>query len=51
MNEIIYDSKKASHYEDLARKAVFGYDQLFTMALSILCDNIVTGKQIGRAHV
>jgi tRNA (cmo5U34)-methyltransferase len=40
VSEIIFDSKKASHYEDLARKAVFGYDQLFTMALSIFSDKL-----------
>lgn len=36
MNNIDFDSKRALHYEDLARKAVFGYDQLYTMALSLL---------------
>lgn len=40
MAEIIFDSKKASQYEDLARKAVFGYDQLFTMVLSLLSDQL-----------
>lgn len=40
MSEIIFDSKKASHYEELARKTVFGYDQLFTMALSILSEKL-----------
>jgi tRNA (cmo5U34)-methyltransferase len=39
MSNINFDPKKAAHYEDLARKAVFGYDQLFTMVLSLLMDN------------
>jgi tRNA (cmo5U34)-methyltransferase len=39
MNNINFDPKKAAHYEDLARKAVFGYDQLFTMVLSLLMEN------------
>ncbi len=38
MSNINFDPKKATHYDDLARKAVFGYDQLFTMALSILVE-------------
>lgn len=38
MNSINFDYKNAAHYEDLARKAVFGYDQLFIMALSYLMD-------------
>ena len=39
MSNINFDPKKAAHYEDLARKAVFGYDQLFTMVLSLLVEN------------
>jgi tRNA (cmo5U34)-methyltransferase len=39
MSNINFDPKKAAHYEDLARKAVFGYDQLFTMVLSLLMEN------------
>lgn len=38
MSNINFDVKKASHYEGLAHKVVFGYDQLFTMALSFLID-------------
>lgn len=38
MNSINFDSKKATHYEEYARKAVFGYDQLFTMALALVSD-------------
>lgn len=38
MSNIDFDPKKAAHYEDLARKAVFGYDQLFIMALSLLAE-------------
>ena len=38
MNNIDFDPKKVAHYDDLARKAVFGYDQLFTMALSLLVE-------------
>lgn len=33
---INFNSKNATAYEELARKAVFGYDQLFTMVLSLL---------------
>ncbi|MBL1213310.1 MAG: class I SAM-dependent methyltransferase [Ignavibacteriae bacterium] len=36
MNQIRFDLKKAANYDNLARKAVFGYDQLFTMVLSLL---------------
>lgn len=36
VNNIDFDLKKALHYDDLARKAVFGYDQLYTMVLSLL---------------
>lgn len=36
MNNINFDSKKALHYEEYAQKAVFGYEQLFTMALSLV---------------
>jgi tRNA (cmo5U34)-methyltransferase len=39
MSNIDFDPKKAAHYEDLARKAVFEYDQLFTMVLSLLVGN------------
>ncbi|MEO8231781.1 MAG: class I SAM-dependent methyltransferase [Ignavibacteriota bacterium] len=35
-NGINFNSKNAAAYEELARKAVFGYDQLFTMVLSLL---------------
>lgn len=38
MSNIDFDKKKAAHYEDLARKAVFGYDQLFIMALALLAE-------------
>lgn len=38
MSNIDFDTKKAAHYEDLARKAVFGYDQLFIMALALLAE-------------
>lgn len=38
MNNIDFDPKKAAHYEDLARKVVFGYDQLFIMVLSLLVE-------------
>lgn len=38
MNNINFDSKKAMHYEEYARKAVFGYEQLFTMALALISD-------------
>ena len=34
-----FNSKKAVHYEEFARKAVFGYDQLFIMVLSLLAEN------------
>ena len=40
MNNINFDSKKAMHYEEYARKAVFGYEQLFTMALALVSDKI-----------
>lgn len=36
MISINFNSKKAAHYEEFARKAVFGYDQLFLMVLSLL---------------
>lgn len=36
MTDINFNSKKAAHYEEIARKAVFGYDQLFVMVLSLL---------------
>lgn len=39
MSIISFDSKKAMHYEEYARKAVFGYDQLFIMVLSLLVEN------------
>ena len=39
MSNLDFDPKKATHYEDLARKAVFGYDQLFTMVLSLLAED------------
>ena len=39
MNQISFDPKKAMHYEEYARKAVFGYDQLFIMVLSFLVEN------------
>ena len=35
-NGVKFNSKRAARYEEIARKAVFGYDQLFIMALSIL---------------
>jgi tRNA (cmo5U34)-methyltransferase len=38
MSNIDFDTKKAAYYDDLARKAVFGYDQLFIMALSLLVE-------------
>lgn len=38
MSNIDFDPRKVAHYDDLARKAVFGYDQLFTMALSLLVE-------------
>lgn len=31
-----FNSKNAANYEQLARKAIFGYDQLFIMVLSLL---------------
>lgn len=31
-----FNSKKATNYEQLARNAIFGYDQLFIMVLSLL---------------
>jgi len=46
MNNIDFDPKKVAHYDDLARKAVFGYDQLFIMALSLL-----VGRQNESANV
>ncbi|MBZ0200953.1 MAG: methyltransferase [Ignavibacteriaceae bacterium] len=36
---INFNSKNAASYEELARKAVFGYDQLFKMVLSFLSEN------------
>ena len=36
MTGINFNSKKAAHYEEFARKAIFGYDQLFIMVLSHL---------------
>lgn len=36
---ISFNSKNAAAYEELARKAVFGYDQLFIMALSLLAND------------
>ncbi len=36
MTDINFTSKKAAHYEEYARKAVFGYDQLFKMILSVV---------------
>ena len=36
---ISFNSKNAAAYEELARKAVFGYDQLFTMVLSLLAND------------
>ncbi|MFA7420420.1 MAG: methyltransferase [Melioribacteraceae bacterium] len=38
MSNIDFDLKKVAHYDDLARKVVFGYDQLFIMALSLLAE-------------
>ncbi len=38
MKNINFDIKKALHYEDLARKAIFGYDQLFIMVSAMLSD-------------
>lgn len=38
MSHISFDPKKALHYEEYARKAVFGYDQLFRMVLSLLAE-------------
>ena len=34
--DVNFSSKKAAHYEEFARRAVFGYDQLFLMVLSLL---------------
>jgi len=36
---ISFSSKNALAYDEIARKAVFGYDQLFVMALSLLAEN------------
>lgn len=36
MNENGFDTKKASHFEQVARKAVVAYDQLFLMALAVI---------------
>lgn len=36
MNQIGFNPKKAMHYEEYTRKAVFGYGQLFKMELSLL---------------
>ena len=38
MNQISFDPKKAMHYEEYARKALFGYDQLFRMVLSLVAE-------------
>lgn len=38
MSNIDFDLKKAAHYDDLARKVVIGYDQLFIMVLSLLVE-------------
>lgn len=35
---ISFNSKNAATYDELARKAVFGYDQIFVMALSLLAE-------------
>lgn len=35
---ISFNSKNAAVYDELARKAVFGYDQIFVMALSLLAE-------------
>jgi len=39
LNSINFNLKNATKYEGLARKAVFCYDQLFLMVLSLLADN------------
>jgi len=36
MNNIDFDSNNAAKYDNLAREAVFGYDQLFTMSTAII---------------
>ncbi|MHB9039261.1 MAG: class I SAM-dependent methyltransferase [Melioribacteraceae bacterium] len=36
MNNINFDSNNVAKYDNLARKAVFGYDQLFTMTTAII---------------
>ncbi len=36
MTSVNFNSKKAANYEEFARKAIFGYDQLFIMVLSHL---------------
>ena len=38
MGNIDFDPKKAAHYDDLARKAVFGYEQLFKMLIALLVE-------------
>lgn len=51
---ITFNSKNAAAYEELARKAVFGYDQLFILVLSLLakdkaefCNVLVVGCGTG----
>lgn len=46
MNNIDFDSNNAAKYDNLARKAVFGYDQLFTMITAIISDEQNDSKNI-----
>ena len=44
--DINFSSKNAAAYDELARKAVFGYDQLFTMVLSLLAKDYVESADV-----
>ncbi|PKL84394.1 MAG: hypothetical protein CVV24_00210 [Ignavibacteriae bacterium HGW-Ignavibacteriae-3] len=46
MDESSFDTKKVSHFEEIARKAVVAYDQLFLMALAVLSDNENSEKNV-----
>lgn len=45
-SDVSFNSKNAATYDELARKAVFGYDQLFAMALSILAEDNIKNANV-----
>ncbi|MCX6169617.1 MAG: class I SAM-dependent methyltransferase [Ignavibacteriales bacterium] len=46
MNNVNFDSDNAAKYDNLARKAVFGYDQLFIMATALISDEQNDSKNV-----